>query len=193
MSLCPTGGMAKLQNVKGCHWETVCVRMLCQNLDGRPHCCNPRNNQPRYTRTNLYPPWTQVFPDTYLACACLTPVSRQGTEAHHDDTSVQETSLKAPEMLTVAPPGSRNDSLGRPPSVPDFRIGHHDKSIDGRTGRWLPIHLHQNLWSITVSSLHPGQYQLECWPSASASTHHDPLHKNHQNTPKVFWAQDAHF
>ena len=103
----PHRHMAKLQNVKGCHWETVCVRMLCQNLDGRPHCCNPRNNQPRYTRTNLYPPWTQVFPDTYLACACLTPVSRQGTEAHHDDASVQETSLKAPEMLTVAPPGSR--------------------------------------------------------------------------------------
>ena len=48
---------SKLQNVKGCHWETVCVRMLCQNLDGRPHCCNP-NNQPRCTRTNVYSPWT---------------------------------------------------------------------------------------------------------------------------------------
>ena len=103
---------AALQNVKGCHWETVCVRMLCQNLDGRPHCCNPRNNQPRYMRTNVYSPWTQVFPDTYLACACLTPVSRQGTEAHHDDASVQETSLKAPEMPTVAPPGSRECFLG---------------------------------------------------------------------------------
>jgi hypothetical protein len=108
----PPRPMAKLQNVKGCHWETVCVRMLCQNLDGRPHCCNPRNNQPRYMRTNVYSPWTQVFPDTYLACACLTPVSRQGTEAHHDDASVQETSLKAPEMPTVAPPGSRECFLG---------------------------------------------------------------------------------
>ena len=54
----PRRHMAKLQNVKGCHWETVCVRMLCQNLDGRPHCCKPRNNKPRYTRTNVYSPWT---------------------------------------------------------------------------------------------------------------------------------------